>query len=54
MAIYIKPVPTLHGKVAERFNKTAKENATMKRATVDFTKQVKIARAILEKSKINK
>jgi hypothetical protein len=54
MAIYIKPVPTLHGRVAERFNRIAAQNATEKRASIDFTKQVKIARAILEKSKLNK
>lgn len=54
MAIYIKPVPTLRGKVAEKFNQTAMQNATVKRASVDFTKQVETARAILAKSKINK
>jgi len=54
MAIYIKPVPTLYGKVAETFNGIATQNATEKRASVDFTKQVRVARAILEKSKIQK
>lgn len=35
MAIYIKPIPTLTGKVAEKFEKIARENEK-KRGTVDF------------------
>lgn len=53
MAIFIKPVPTLHGKAAERFNKAVVQNETIKRASVDFTKQMETARAILAKSKIS-
>ena len=45
-------IPALHGRVASRFNKAAANNEK-KRATVDFTAQVKIARAILKKSKVN-
>lgn len=54
MAVYIKPVPTLYGRAAENFNRKADLNAKTRRASVDFTKQVEIARAILEKSKFNK
>ncbi len=54
MSIYVKPVPTLHGAAADRFNTSADENAASKRASVPFAKQVQKARAILEKSKINK
>ena len=54
MAIYIKPVPTLRGYVADKFNRMAERNATSKRASVDFTEKVKTTRAILEKSKFNK
>ena len=52
MAIGIKDIPTLHGRVASRFSKTAADNER-KRASVNFTTQVKIAQAILKKSKIN-
>ncbi len=53
MAIYIKPIPTLHGDVAANFDKLATKSAS-ERATVDFTKQVSVARAILKKAKLNK
>ncbi len=53
MAICIKPVPTLHGRVAAKFDSMATHNES-KRATVDFTRQVRIARAILEKSKLKR
>ena len=52
MAISIKIIPTLRGRVASRFCKTAAENEK-KRASVNFTTQVKIAKAILRKSKVS-
>lgn len=52
MAIDIKPVPTLHGKPAARFIKEADKNASQRRASIDFTKQVAKARAILKRSKL--
>jgi hypothetical protein len=51
MAIAIKSIPTLKGEDAKRFNEKA-DRAYNKRATVDFSKQAKIARAILEKAKM--
>lgn len=53
MAIFVKPIPVLKGKPAEKFLKRAAENEK-KRASVDFSKQVELTRAILEKSNINK
>lgn len=53
MAIYIKPIPTLTGKVAERFEKVARENEA-KRGTVDFSHEVEITKRILERSNIRK
>ncbi len=50
MVISIKIIPTLHGRVASRFNEAAVENEK-KRASVNFTAQVKIAQAIFKKSK---
>ena len=41
MAIYIKPIPTLTGKVAEKFEKIARENEK-KRGTVDFSREVEM------------
>lgn len=49
MAIEIKEIPTLKGKEAERFMKQA-EKSYKKRATIDFSKQVKETMAILRKS----
>ena len=49
MALEIKTIPTLRGKEAERFVKEADE-AYRKRGKTDFSKQVKIARAILKKA----
>ncbi len=54
MAIYIKPVSTLYGAAADRFNTVAESNAMLKRASVPFAKQVEVARAILEKSKVSR
>jgi hypothetical protein len=50
MALAIKSIPPVTGKDAERFIKAA-EKAERSRASIDFTEQIKTARAILEKSK---
>lgn len=50
MAIYIKPIPTLTGKVAERFEKIARENEA-KRGSVDFSRQMEAYYRIMESSK---
>ena len=49
MALEIKAIPTLRGKDAERFVKEA-DKAYQNRGKTDFSKQVKIARAILKKA----
>lgn len=46
MAVYIKPIPVLTGKVAEKFEKTARESEA-KRRTVDFSKEVAMTKNIL-------
>lgn len=46
MAYYIKPIPTLTGEVAQRFNDRAAE-VEANPGSIDFTEQVKIARKIL-------
>ncbi len=51
MSLPIKSIPTLQGDSAKEFLEKADQNKK-KRATVDFTEQLKIARAILEKSKL--
>lgn len=51
MAIPIKSVPTLKGKVAELFVRNA-DKATKERATVDYSKQAKVCASILKKAKI--
>lgn len=51
MAIAIKSIPTLKGDDAKRFIKAA-TRAENNPATVNFSKQAKVARAILEKSKM--
>lgn len=51
MAISIKSVPTLTGKNAERFVVNTNK-AIEKRATVNFSKQVKSCASILSKAKI--
>ena len=45
MALEIKAIPTLRGKEAEEADK-----AYQKKEKTDFSKQVKIARAILKKA----
>ena len=63
MAVYIKPIPTLTGKVAEKFEKIARENEKKrgtgvqtwkKRGTVDFSREVEMTKRILEKSNLRK
>lgn len=49
MALEIKAIPTLKGKEAERFIKEA-DKAYQNKGKIDFSKQVKIARAILKKA----
>lgn len=51
MAISIKSVPTLKGKTAENFIANANK-ASERRATVNFSKQVKSCTSILSKAKI--
>lgn len=49
MALEIKAIPTLKGKEAERFVREA-DKAYQSKGKTDFSKQVKIARAILKKA----
>lgn len=53
MAVYIKPIPVLTGKVAEKFEKAARESEA-KRGTVDFSKEVEMVKHILAKSDIRR
>lgn len=51
MAIYVKPIPTLSGKAAERF--LEKEERSRKNpGTIPFKKQMKQCEAILKKAKL--
>jgi len=50
MAIYIKPIPTLTGEVAERFERIARENEA-RRGTVDFSRQREAMQTILKRSR---
>ena len=49
MALEIKTIPTLRGKEAERFVKET-DKAYQSKEKTDFSKQVKVARAILKKA----
>jgi len=51
MAIPIRSVPTLKGKVAEAFIRKA-DKAAKERATIDYSEQAKVCAAILKKAKI--
>lgn len=51
MAISIRPIPILKGKIAERFVEFANKSKTSGK-TVDFSKEVKTAGRILSKAKI--
>lgn len=48
MSVYIKAIPTLKGKVAERFIKQSEENLH-KRTSIDFSKESANSYAILAK-----
>lgn len=48
MAVYIKSIPVLTGKVAEKFEKAARESEA-KRGSVDFSKEVEMTKCILAK-----
>lgn len=48
VAVYVKAIPTLRGKVAERFVKKSEDNLR-RRASIDFSKAAANSRAILEK-----
>lgn len=49
MALEIKAIPTLKGKEAEHFVKEA-DKAYRNRGKIDFSKQVKVTRAILKRA----
>lgn len=51
MAISIKSIPTLKGKVADSFVENANK-ATKERATINFSKQVKACASIIKTAKI--
>lgn len=51
MAIELKTIPVLHGEAAARFVEAADE-ALQKRGSIDFSKQLAKARAILRRSKL--
>lgn len=51
MAIAIQTIPTLKGKVADRFLDAVRVNETQKAGTVDFSKQFQTLNAILKKAK---
>lgn len=52
MAYYIKPIPTLTGEVAQRFNERAAE-VEANRGSIDFSKQMETARSILSKAHLD-
>ena len=51
VAIPIRSIPTLRGKVAEAFMKKA-DKAAKERAAIDMSKQAKMFSSILSKAKI--
>lgn len=51
MAVFVKAIPTLHGRVADRFNEQAIASE-VNRASVDYTEQVESMRAILTESEL--
>lgn len=51
MAVEIKTIPSLHGEAAARFVEAA-DLALENRGSVDFSKQMEKARAILKRSKL--
>lgn len=52
MAITIKSIPTLENKVASAFMESAQANYSEKKASVDFSQEVKSADKILAKAKV--
>lgn len=52
MAIAIRTIPTLKGKEAETFAKEADKAFKERRASIDYTQNVRRTRALLKKSKI--
>lgn len=52
MAIAIRTIPTLNGKDAETFAKEAEKAFNERRASVDYTQNVRRTRALLKKSKM--
>lgn len=52
MAYYIKPIPTLTGEVAQRFNERAAE-VEANRGSIDFSEQVETMRRILAEAKLS-
>ena len=48
MAVYVKAIPTLRGRAADRFVEISEANLS-KRASVDFSKEAKNSYAILNK-----
>ena len=53
MAVYVKAIPTLRGKVAERFVKKSEDNLH-RRASIDFSKAAANSHAILAKRAENR
>jgi len=52
MAIAIRTVPTLQGKVAKRFLESVRVNEAEKASTIDFSSQFQTLAAVLKKAKI--
>jgi len=52
MALPIRSIPVLEGEVARRFEREARK-AEKERGTIDISENVKVFRAIMEKSKLN-
>jgi len=51
MAIYVKPAPVLKGEAAARFLEDAYLNETVRKGTIDLSKQREQMKRILERSK---
>jgi len=51
MPIYVKPAPVLTGKAAERFLEDAYLSETVRKGTIDLSKQREQMKRILERSK---
>lgn len=53
MAIAIKSIPVLKEDIAEKFEEKAQDTEEQFRSTVDFSFQIKVTHAILEKAQMN-